>query len=38
MVYLSPVVSNNYRYRVSDVDGTPNGGTVLTLKLDVPTN
>jgi hypothetical protein len=32
------VVSNNYRYRVTDVDGTTTGGTVLTLKLDVPTS
>jgi hypothetical protein len=32
------VVSNNYRYRVTNAAGTPNGGTVLTLTLDVPTN
>jgi hypothetical protein len=32
------VVSNNYRYRVTDMSGTPIGGTVLTLKLDVPTS
>ena len=32
------VVSNNFRYRVSDTNGTPGGGTVLTLQLDVPTS
>ncbi|MHB8612715.1 MAG: hypothetical protein ACYDAL_09845 [Candidatus Dormibacteraceae bacterium] len=31
------VVSNNFRYRVTDTSGTPSGGTVLTLQLDVPT-
>ena len=32
------VVSSNYRYEVSDTGGTPNGGTTLTLTLDVPTS
>jgi hypothetical protein len=32
------VVSANYRYEVKDSNGTPGGGTTLTLKLDVPTN
>jgi hypothetical protein len=32
------VVSNNYRYRVTQSGGTPRGGIVLTLKLDVPTS
>ncbi|HXN78289.1 MAG TPA: hypothetical protein VN965_05900 [Candidatus Dormibacteraeota bacterium] len=32
------VVSANYRYRVTTTDHTPNGGTVLTLNLDVPTS
>jgi hypothetical protein len=32
------VVSNNFRYRVSDSDSAPGGGTVLTLRLDVPTS
>jgi hypothetical protein len=32
------VVSNNFRYRVTDTDGTGGGGTILTLKLDVPTS
>jgi hypothetical protein len=32
------VVSNNFRYRVTDTNGTPGGGTVLTLQLDVPTS
>jgi len=32
------VVSNNFRYRVTDTNGTPSGGTVLTLQLDVPTS
>jgi hypothetical protein len=32
------VVSSNFRYRVSEADGTRNGETVLTLKLDVPTS
>ena len=31
------VVSSNYRYRVTESDTTPDGGTVLTLTLDVPT-
>jgi hypothetical protein len=30
------VVSANYRYQVTDSDGTPFGGTTLTLQLDVP--
>lgn len=30
------VVSSNYRYRVSETNGTPGGGIVLTLMLDVP--
>jgi hypothetical protein len=32
------VVSNNYRYKVTKTDGTPSGGVVLTLNLDVPTS
>jgi hypothetical protein len=32
------VVSNNFRYRVTDANGTPGGGTVVTLQLDVPTS
>jgi hypothetical protein len=32
------VVSSNYRYRVSETEGSRNGETVLTLKLDVPTS
>ena len=32
------VVSANYRYQVTDTDGTSNGGTTLTLKLDVPSS
>ncbi len=32
------VVSNNYRYRVTKTGGTPSGGVVLTLNLDVPTS
>jgi hypothetical protein len=32
------VVSNNFRYQVTDSDGTPDGGTTLTLMLDVPTS
>jgi hypothetical protein len=32
------VVSANHRYEVKDSNGTPGGGTTLTLKLDVPTN
>lgn len=32
------VVSANYRYEVKDSGGTPNGGTTLTLTLDVPTS
>jgi hypothetical protein len=32
------VVSNNYRYRVTDSNRTPGGGAVLTLQLDVPTS
>jgi hypothetical protein len=32
------VVSSNYRYEVEDTRGTPYGGTVLTLTLDVPTS
>ncbi len=32
------VVSNNYRYRVTQSGGTPGGGIVLTFKLDVPTS
>jgi len=31
------VVSSNFRYEVEDSDGTPVGGTTLTLTLDVPT-
>ena len=30
------VVSSNYRYQVTDSEGTPWGGTVMTLSLDVP--
>jgi hypothetical protein len=30
------VVSNNFRYRVTDTSGAPGGGTVLILQLDVP--
>jgi hypothetical protein len=30
------VVSHNFRYRVTDTNGAPGGGTVLTLQLDVP--
>jgi hypothetical protein len=30
------VVSNNFRYRVSDSNSAPGGGTILTLSLDVP--
>lgn len=30
------VVTNNFRYRVTDTSGAPGGGTVLTLQLDVP--
>jgi len=30
------VVSSNYRYRVTNTDGTRDGGAVLTLTLDVP--
>jgi hypothetical protein len=36
--YGARVVSNNFRYRVTDTNGTPGGGTVLTLQLDVPTS
>jgi hypothetical protein len=32
------VRSSNYRYRVTDTDSTPGGGTVVTLSLDVPTS
>ncbi len=32
------VVSNNFRYRVTDSNGAPGGGTVVTLQLDVPTS
>ena len=32
------VVSNNYRYGVTQSGGTPGGGIVLTFKLDVPTS
>jgi hypothetical protein len=32
------VVSNNFRYRVADSSGAPGGGTVVTLRLDVPTS
>jgi len=32
------VVSNNYRYRVTKSASAANGGTVLTLTLDVPTS
>jgi hypothetical protein len=32
------VVSSNYRYEVTASNGTPSGGTVLTLQLDVPTS
>jgi hypothetical protein len=32
------VVSNNFRYRVTDTNGAPGGGTVVTLVLDVPTS
>jgi hypothetical protein len=32
------VVSNNFRYRVTDTSGAPGGGTVVTLLLDVPTS
>jgi hypothetical protein len=32
------VVSNNFRYRVTDTSSTPGGGTVVTLLLDVPTS
>jgi hypothetical protein len=32
------VVSSNYRYRVTKTDATRDGGTVLTLTLDVPTS
>jgi hypothetical protein len=32
------VVSNNYRYKVTKTGGTPSGGVVLTLNLDVPTS
>jgi hypothetical protein len=32
------VVSNNFRYRVTDTNSTPGGGTVVTLSLDVPTS
>ena len=30
------VVSTNHRYKVSAMAGTPSGGVVLTLELDVP--
>ena len=32
------VVSANYRYEVTDSGGTRDGGTVLTMTLDVPTS
>jgi len=32
------VVANNFRYRVSDSNSAPGGGTILTLSLDVPTS
>ncbi|HEV2028114.1 MAG TPA: hypothetical protein VGS16_06225 [Candidatus Dormibacteraeota bacterium] len=32
------VVSNNFRYRVSDSNSAQGGGAVLTLLLDVPTS
>jgi hypothetical protein len=32
------VVSNNFRYRVSDSNSAQGGGTILTLSLDVPTS
>ena len=32
------VESNNYRYRVTKTGGTPSGGVVVTLNLDVPTS
>ncbi len=32
------VVSNNFRYRVTDSNGAPGGGTIVTLQLDVPTS
>jgi hypothetical protein len=32
------VVSNNFRYRVTDTNGAPGGGTIVTLQLDVPTS
>lgn len=31
------VVSNNYRFRVSDTSSAPGGWTMVTLSLDVPT-
>jgi hypothetical protein len=37
-VHGASVRSSNYRYRVTQSGGTPNGGTVLTLTLDVPTS
>jgi hypothetical protein len=37
-VHGALVVSSNYRYEVQDVNSTPGGGRVLTLRLDVPTS
>ena len=32
------VVSNNFRYEITDTNGAPGGGTIVTLQLDVPTS
>ena len=37
-VHAASVVSQNNRYKVTDTKSTSAGGTVLTLKLDVPTS
>ena len=36
--HAAHVVSNNFRYRVTDTTSSPAGGTVVTLQLDVPTS
>jgi hypothetical protein len=37
-IHGANVVSNNFRYRVTDTSSAPGGGTVVTLQLDVPTS
>ncbi len=37
-VHGAYVRSSNFRYQVTDAHSTPGGGTVVTLRLDVPTS